>query len=300
MNTELAITADLITELHQHGQRTIESVLVLTPEGWYVRSNIDNPYPVALRADELAEAWLSDDEELDGDLAVTIADGFTEMTIPSELGDLRSPVGDALVVHPGGPLGSDDDFIDAPWAGAWWFDPASARQVLHAISSDPAREETVELWRTEHGRYLLHVETSYLGRHDWWYEITEDDAAQRLYDAEDDQVASTDGLLERAVRLAHDLASDVATTVPEVRRLGDIEGTVLYRTDVEAASGVFAVAGILSDLVRTRLLSDLRTSRGRAAGAVLADQGHNRAATHRVLAARRAVSLRTVSDLLDN
>ncbi len=302
MTTELGITAALITELHDYGQRASEAVIALTSSGWYVRSNDDNPFPAVVTAEDITVEWLDDETnpgntvDLDDDTAAEIAAAYAHLTIPHEDGSTYSP-GTATVViaFPGDLHGLDSDDTDAPH-GAFWFDLNTARELVRETTTDPAREQSESLWRTAGGAYVVHVECSLGGRHDYWYDVTETEAAQRLYQADEDTVATLNGPLETAARHARDLVEALRGSIPQVRRIS----ADLSRTDVEAAADVVAVAGILSELVRTTILPDLRAARAKAAWAVLADQGGNRAATHRLLAGRRDISARTVNDLLDN
>lgn len=297
--TDLTITPNLIAELHNAAQRGANAGLMLTSEGWEVRSWIDTSeihHPVAMTAEDLSV--LLDGEPLDKDLAAELASGAAtsaDYQVRDEDGEISSPAADADVVVA---LTSPDN-EDGGWAGAWWFDANNARELVGEQKEDRERGKAESLWITAAGRYVVRLDSVINGEHTVWYEISEDDAAAFLYDAPG-LAETTQGadlpVLVRAARLARELADLI--TPPPGRTIPGEYGTTDYRVDHELATERFAAAGIIGDLVRTRVTADLRTVRATIARQVHRSTGRSTAETHRILSTRRELSYGRVQDLL--
>lgn len=310
----LNITPELVRELHELGQRANDAAIVLTSGGWEVHAVVDQvPYPMAFTAQDISlslaagidyvedldgetiEAML--DGPLDDDTAAAMADGGGgEITykIFHEDGDERLP-GDAdvAVAFSQNPLNDTE-----PWADAWWFNLDTARELIQAPHERDGHGNRESLWITAEGRYVLCVDTIWGVSDIFWYQLSPNEAAQWLYDAPEDRVVEHEDepMLVTAARTARALTASI--TAPPTRRVATSDTTGYTVTDADHAITAFWAAAAISDLVRTRVLSDLRCTRADAAYALVRDADGNVSEAHRQLADIRPLSRRTLDDLL--
>lgn len=296
----LTITAELVTELYEsQGSRAI----VLTSDGWSIESHPSgwiNGHALAAVTREGIENYLDGyDFEQDTAEALTVPDQHgNNYTIPGEGGAGRPAAADAQVqvVTEAGP---DEEAEPFSWRDAWWFDLNRATRMIAEPASAMHQGRRREVWRTEGGRYVQRTE-SIIGESStvWpvtWSEITAEQAVERVYRAPADEIAVDVEELPAALHAAR-LAAQIVELLQAPRIADDSDPEVREaraRRKREQASAVFADTALVSNLLRTRVTSDLREARGRAGQIVWV--GFERNAT--TAARHLGVSRQTLQDL---
>lgn len=291
----LDITADLVRDLHETGAST-KTGIVLTSTGWEIQSWINrSEYPIAITA---ADAWeVTGEFEFDDDIAEMLTTpsvpGATSYAVPDEDGDVRAPRDDEDVTVVTS-TGEDED--EAGWIGAWWFDAATAVELV--TDSDGELRDgggTSSLWRTAGGRYVMCTRSCWDGEPGIaWTGLTPTQAAEWGYHAPQGRVAEDDTLPPLLVAAWHLRAVRDAITVPRVP-VSASDPYQRYPEDVEdEAAEVVADARALLELARTILAQDLRAKRADAAHIVVEAVGSQQAA-----AARLGMSQPTLNNLIN-
>ena len=282
----LTIDADLVAELVEspNAGPSHETGIYLTANGW--ETGWQNPeewqYPVALTVDDV-HAFSGGD--IDPDILAAMVESLTTYDHDPAVSHESGTVDDLT-----GSIGSlTDDMTPAvvtgsmrverrgrtpcvladehAWETAWWFDHNTARQV----TTEPAglyadKGEAMSLWCTETCRWVVRTRSVRGGPHQVWSEIDADTAAQWVYDADAGAVAANLPPLAEGARAARDLANTITPPPVHADRDGNATtGTVDERQSAE----VFAALGALSNLIRARLLPDLRGIRSRTAANLL-------------------------------
>jgi hypothetical protein len=292
----LSITPDLIRELAESRGRQV--AITLGSDGWEVTVHPDAPAPAHLTAidrDGLVTAWM-DGDELDDDLVAAVIDSIGERHLRDETGALATcEDGDWQVVLPA----DEEDPAGDAWELAYVVSLSGATEVVHGIhqtGGDRGLPTGRDLYRTAGGRWVEREDSPYATRHGiWWTEVTPADAAAWVYRADEQEirVAPRVSALVDAARAARTIV-DLVT--PERRHYGvdPQDRAAQLRRAAAEDERLFAVARIVSDLLRTVVLSDVRAARGTAARTVHEAEQRNDTRT----AARLGISRQTLADLL--
>lgn len=282
----LSITPDLVLELHARSQECSDPArvgIVLTSDGWTVAEWATErpPHPVAIPAAEVTRP----DWPMDYELATVLCTRSQEETsyqVVDEYGAVRAPDPD------GEPVIVVCDRVDPrdphceEWAGAWWYDPTRAYDVLNPPTRAVDAPVRDHLLVTASGRYVVsrHNRLHADGHvpHVLHYEITPARAAEMIYDAGDDQDVRHHAdhrpggvpIVVNTARLARRLAAAA------------FEPTEPAATSADASAEIVRSSAVLSDLLRTRVLPYLRYLRGAEAAELVLMLGSQDAAAKQV------------------
>lgn len=285
----LNITPDMIHELHERTARADQTGIVLTDEGWQVETwTQGNPYAglIALTAQDVY-GWL-DGTEFDDDAAEALATG-QDYRIRSETGTVGEPA-------PGTDyrIAVDATGEDAQeWESAWWFDFATARELVGVPRGDLNRGRAASLWQTSEGTYLLRIRSVWEGEQgDRWQPISLAAAVEHVYDVELALLADDLPAELEAATLAAQLVAVMAAPQPGYNSDPEV-ADAMARRRLGEATGVVHGTRALSDLLRQRVLSDLKRERAAAAGVVVRACGGNEAAAQHL-----GMAYQTLANLL--
>ncbi|MFD9771587.1 hypothetical protein ACFWXE_14900 [[Kitasatospora] papulosa] len=291
------MTAALLEELFERGNRHGDTAIVLGEDGW------DCDVHHGRRPSEKLTALTWDDatdfigsHELD-DQATRALLARADYSIRDEQGQPTLPGDDvnwAVIT-----AAVDDDAStteDIPWQKARWFDLGTTRRVLDQ-DDEALREErrAFSLWVTQRGQWLLATTSQYDGEPDQWVECTSEHAALLIYRADWSLLADESELplLARAARAARDLTDLLDFQTPDSesdreRQVAACWGARDVATEYEHATRV------IGTLVRTTVQQEIGTSRRNAARTVYVAHDENATRAANVL----NLSRRTLNDLL--
>jgi hypothetical protein len=304
---ELNVTPDLVRDLYEYAQRTgrpSQTGIVLADEGWETRvwtDHSDTPYTgvIACTAEDIDT--LCDGEPFDDDVADMLtrpsdpATGRDDYRIPDEHGEHTSPYGDDLdPIVVAGEV-DDDGETDESWTSAWWFDRAQATLIVAENGRLGDVAAVTSLWRTATGRWVTQTRQVTGDGRDHWAELSAEQAATFIYDADPALVAADEPVpLVAAAVAARELVD--ALTPPVIPRgerpLADRAEQVL-----DDMTEAVDTARAVSELLRRRVLADVRQQRATAAWRVNAAFGHGHGARARA-AEHLGMSPQTLSNLI--
>jgi len=262
----LNINTDLLSELIKAGERSkraSETYIVLEDDGWQVRTLIDPPDSGLIAMDAESVLLYLDGEGLDEESAQALATPPASVAATFEIatptGGTSAPAADWQVVTA---ALNEDGAPVRDWTQAWAFDHAAATE---AVTAQRGRDDGIEesLWLTDEGRYLIRRYSSRQGQPaSEWIEASPEQAAEYAYNADEDQIPDEDALplLLSATRLVARLANQFQA--PEIGSGSDPDVRRGYARKVlpEAVEQVKA-AKVVSDLIRSKLLSSIRAER---------------------------------------
>ena len=294
--TDLTITPDLVRDLHDRsgGAAPDRYGIVLTSGGWQIDSWDNRPeWPVAFTA-EATDAYSDEDGVLDDDAAEALSTPEQHLSasydVWSEYGDDRRPPAGGEVTVVTGDWGHEA--LYESWTEAWWFDAATATELVCDSTAELNTGRTSSLWRTAGGRYVACTRSIRAGEADRsWSEVTRDAAAEWAYHADADRVAENLPPLLAAAR--HLRAAQDAITVPRAPNPSGEPEYARYDLIEEAAIEAVHDARALTELARGTAGSGLRAKRARAARLVTLAAGSEQAAADAL-----NISRKTLTDLV--
>jgi hypothetical protein len=261
----LNIDTDLLNELIEAGTRSgrpDETHLILEDDGWRVRTLTYPPDSGLVAMDAESVLQYLDGEDLDEDTAQALVTPDASVAATFEItrstGGTAAPGADWQVVTA---VVDDNDETVRDWTQAWAFNIDDATEV---VTERRGRDDGVQesLWLAE-DRYLLRRYSIRIGQPDSeWIEISPERAAELAYDADEDQVPEPDALplLLAATRLTAQLAAQFQA--PEIGSDLDPDVRSGYaRKVLPAAVEQVKAAKVVSDLIRSKLLSSIRAER---------------------------------------
>lgn len=293
----LTITAALLEELFERGNRHGETAIVLGEDGWDCdvhHGRRPSEKLTALTWDEATD-FIGGQEPDDQATRALLA--RADYSIRDEEGQPTLPRDDVNWAVITGVMDDDSSTPeDLPWRKARWFDLGTARSVL-GQDDETLREErrAFSLWMTGRGQWLLATTSQYDGEQDQWVECTSEYAALLIYRA-DWSLLADEGelpLLARAARAARDLTDLLDFQMPDpdsdpARQVAACWAERDVATEYEHATRV------IGTLVRTTVQQEIGTSRRNAARTVYVAHDENTTRAANAL----NLSRRTLNDLL--
>ncbi|MER5973337.1 hypothetical protein ABT112_27030 [Streptomyces sp. NPDC002055] len=293
-DVHLDITPALIRELARSRRQAETTGILLGPHGWQVEtwagSGSDSAL-VALTAEGL-DAYLDGTELEEDDIAAlaTPDDGPPSYRIPAEDGGLEEPAPDAtwqVITSTATDLHCGE--YKADWRSARWFDVDAATCLVRDDERD-AYGRSTSLWRTAGGRYVLRLRSLQVEELPLeWAEMPLDQAVPYVYDAARHRVAEDLPPALQAARHAADLVALLAAPDPAPDNSPEV-----YRARVRRALGasteVVHATKAVSELLRGRVLTDLRAERSHAAQLVASAFGDRDAAAQHLRMSYPALS----------
>ncbi|MEU8542977.1 hypothetical protein AB0C52_23825 [Streptomyces sp. NPDC048717] len=294
----LTITAELLAELFERGNRHGETAIVLGKDGWDCHVHHGRRLPEELTALtwEDASDSIGDEDELD-DEAVRALLATADYSIPDEEGQRTLP-GDgvewAVITS-----AVDDDTSTAeglPWQEARWFDLGTTRRVLDQ-DDEALREErrAFSLWVTQRGQWLLSTTSQYASEPDQWVQCTAQHAALLIYRAHGSLLADEAELplVARAARAARDLTDMLAFEGPDAGPDPERQASACWKAR-DVATEYEHATRVIGTLVRETVQREIRDSRRNAAKTVYRAYDDNATTAASAL----GYSRRTLNELL--
>lgn len=275
----LNITPEMITELAEMAGDPHNAKILLTDQGWTVRYDVQNLYPVGLTAYTRYDLHeLSEGDPIDADLAEQLATegphgSFAILT--ETPGD-----GDWQIVTPE----IDENDQEPAWTAAWAFNLDTATEIVaqepwqyyengHAAD----RNQVTSLHLTEAGTWVMLTRSRWENDGDTWTEVTPAEAAEHAYHADPERIADNPPTLIAAAVKAAELAALI--TAPETPSNSDKRVAVgqAWRRR-ELAAETIRDGAVIADLIHEHVVADIKQQRAQAARVAVMAYGTQTAA----------------------